>query len=212
MRRFALASLAAACAAAPTFAQDADPPPRASLAEELAGIVVGSFTSAEQSVGSETYGLVENETVRIWADREDGVWLYSENAFLGSNPDDADPAIKDRPYFQTITRYVQATPSLVLTEAYSVSDREAAKGGWRDPGAFSPDWLGDKSCSGRMERVAVGYWSGELDCINTFRGAAYLRSRTVRTPDAYANWDSGRTVEDAPLWGPSEAGYIFKRK
>ena len=216
MRTLLSATAALVCLNAPAaLAQEASETPDAAapnLAEEVAAIMVGSFSSADQSVGSETYGYVENETVRIWADREDGVWLYQENAFLGSDPETADPDIKNRPYFQTITRLVQATPSMVLTEAYAVSDREAARGAWRDPESFDAEWLGDKSCSGKLDRVAQGYWMGEIDCINTFRGAAYLRSRTVRTPDTYANWDSGRTVEDEPLWGPSEAGYIFTRK
>jgi hypothetical protein len=195
------------------FADDAPAAPASvpTIAEEYASVVVGSFTSAEQSSMSEGYGTVENETRRIWPERTDGVWLYSENAWMGDTPSEVDPSAKDTPYFQSITRIYPAGPGMVLTEAYGVADRGAAKGGWRNPEAFKPEWLGEKNCSGQLERVAHGYWMGAFSCINTFRGASYLRSKRVRTPDSYANWDAGIAADGSHVWGPARAGYIFKR-
>ena len=51
---------------------------------ELAALQAGSFTTAAQATMSPSYAEVEAEIVRIWPDRDDGVWMYQEQAILAA--------------------------------------------------------------------------------------------------------------------------------
>lgn len=202
--RTVFAGLLVWTAAAPALADTA--------AESFAMGALGSWTSAEQSY-SDAYDWVESETVRIWPDRDDGVWLYQENAILGASPiEPAGAGAKDRPYFQVVIHVRDVGQSSLHTTTYRVADRAAARGAWRDPSAFSEAWLGEVACMGAQEQVAAGYWRGQADCPNTYKGAVRVVSRSVRTPDAKVNWDRGFDAAGALIWGPAEGGYVFKRK
>jgi hypothetical protein len=181
-------------------------------AEELADILAGSFTTLEQS-RTEGWGYVESEMVRIWPDREDGVWLYQENAFLGASPDDYDPEIKQRPYFQRIVRLAAVSPVEVVRTIYSLSDPEVAVGAWANPSRVGEDQLADANCSGPVERIARGHWIADFDtCPSNLRGAVRTRSRSIHTPHGFANWDRGYDAEGRLVWGPEAGGYVFVRK
>ena len=186
---------------------------QADTAVRFAEHAVGAWTSAEQS-SDPGYDWVESEMVRIWPDREDGVWLYQENAILGASPDDPDrdDAAKEKPYFQVVIHIRDLGGNQVHTATYRVADRAAAKGAWRTPDAFEPAWLGEVSCMGEMEEVGAGYWRGGTECPNSFRGAVRVVSKSIRSPGAYVNWDRGLDADGNVVWGPPDGGYIFKRK
>jgi hypothetical protein len=67
-------------------------------------------------------------------------------------------------------------------------------------------------CAGGAERIGSGFWRAENpDCPNAYRGAVRASSDSIRTADAYANWDRGWNVEGQQVWGPTSGGYIFER-
>ncbi|MFN7053943.1 CpcT/CpeT family chromophore lyase [Hyphomonas sp.] len=203
----ALAALAAALIAAPALA---DP------ATEFAEIAAGSWTSRAQSADPR-YDWVESETVRILPDRTDGVWLYQENAILAASPDEtpADGA-KDRPYFQVIVQLRAIGPFEVHSTTYRLDTpeaREGARGIWRAGGeGFDPAWIGTMACMSGLTRISEGYWTGGADCPNNWRGGVKVDSRSIRTPDAYVNWDRGMDADGQQIWGPRAGGYVFLRK
>ncbi len=202
----ALAALALVCAAAaPAAAQQA-------RAEALAEVLSGSFTTIEQSA-TDGWGHVESELVRIWPDREDGVWLYQENAWLGDSPEETDWSAKNRPYFQRIIRLVQTDETTVLRTIYSMTEPESVVGAYESPETIEPDQLGASSCSGPVERIAEGWWVADFPtCPSSLRGAVRTHSRSIHGPDGFVNWDRGFTAEGEVAWGPAEGGYIFERK
>ncbi|MEO1407917.1 MAG: chromophore lyase CpcT/CpeT [Pseudomonadota bacterium] len=171
----------------------------------------GSWTTVEQS-SDPAYDWVESEMRRIWPDRNDGVWLYQENAIIGSNTDnvlDGDP--KSQPYFQVVVNVRDLGDGELHTTTYRVSDRAAARGAYAT-GSFEDTWLGEIACMGHMRRIGVGFWSGDAVCPNSYKGGVKVVSRSVRSPNTYVNWDRGFDVDGNHIWGPAEGGYIFKRK
>ncbi|MGJ3231684.1 MAG: chromophore lyase CpcT/CpeT [Oceanicaulis sp.] len=180
-------------------------------AEELAGVLAGSFTSLEQCA-TEGWGCVESELVRIWPERTDGVWLYQENAWLGDDPQSADMSAKQRPYFQRLVRLASDGEGRVLRTIYSLTDPAAVAGAYADPSALTHDMVGEASCSGPVERIAAGYWVADFPtCPSGLRGAVRTHSRSIHTPDSFANWDRGFDPEGNVMWGPASGGYVFKR-
>lgn len=195
----------AAVLAAPSLA-------RQERAEALADVLAGSFTTIEQS-STEGWGHVESELVRIWPDREDGVWLYQENAWLGASPEETDWSAKQRPYFQRIIRLVQTDETTVLRTIYSMTDPQSVVGAFETPEAIAADQLGSPNCSGPVERIAEGWWVADFPtCPSNLRGAVRTHSRSIHGPDSFVNWDRGFTAEGDVAWGPAEGGYIFQRK
>jgi hypothetical protein len=214
-RLISLAAVAACLTGSLTgaaYAQDAPAPaPAPAPAEELAAIYTGSFTSMEQC-GTEGWGCVESEIVRVWPEREDGVWLYQENAWLGDDPESADPAAKQRPYFQRFVRLVSAGEGRVVRTIYTMTDPASVTGAYADPSVLNHESVDSANCSGVVERIAAGYWYADFPtCPSGLRGAVRTHSRSIHTPDGFANWDRGFNAEGAVVWGPSESGYVFKR-
>lgn len=189
----------------------ADEPAGQPMAEELANTLIGSFSTIEQS-RIEGWGYVESELVRIWPHREDGIWLYQENAFLGSSPEDFDPEIKQRPYFQRIVRLVEVSSTEVIRTIYTLTDPASVVGAFADPSRVAEEQLGDVSCSGPVMRIAHGYWQSNFDtCPSGLRGAVRTHSRSIHTPHGFANWDRGFDAEGTLIWGPARGGYVFDR-
>lgn len=188
-------------------------PAAADTAERFAAEAVGSWTSVEQSVDP-AYDWVESEVVRIWPEREDGVWLYQENAIIGPSPEaKGREGAKAAPYFQVIVQLRDLGGGTVHSTTWRVADRAAVRGAWAGEGtAFGEEVLGDVACMGRMQRVGEGFWHGRGECPNAFRGGVKVDSRSVRAPGRHVNWDRGFDAEGRHIWGPAEGGYIFVRK
>ncbi|MEM9169127.1 MAG: chromophore lyase CpcT/CpeT [Pseudomonadota bacterium] len=188
----------------------------ASYIDELADLSVGSFTTAAQSARDDRYGVAEAEIVRIWPDRDDGLWLYQEQAYLGDQPGAVDLAMKNRPYFARVVRSVETAPGVVRRTVHKLKRPDAAVGAWRDAAPlanFGPDDLEPSECAIVAERVADGFWRSESEkCPNTYKDADYALSISVATRDRYANWDRGFTNGGTHVWGPRSGGYIFVRK
>ncbi|KAA5805463.1 hypothetical protein F1654_05660 [Alkalicaulis satelles] len=202
--------LAAACTAA-LAALGLSSAALASPAEELAGILIGEFTTAEQSL-TEGWGYVESRLVRVWPEREDGVWLYQENAWLGDNPGDADYSVRQRPYFQRLVQLVAIDDHTVIRTIYSMTDPASVVGAVHAPERIEADQLGAPNCSGEVNRIAAGWWIADFpNCPSNLRGAVRTRSQSIHTPDGFANWDLGLTAGGERAWGPTGGGYVFRR-
>ncbi|MBI1392770.1 MAG: hypothetical protein GC152_08525 [Alphaproteobacteria bacterium] len=184
--------------------------------EELASVSVGSFSTHDQARRDERYGVAEAEIVRIWPDRDDGMWLYQEQAFLGERWDEVDPGQKDRPYFARVIHSVETAPGVVRRSVHKLKDPDAARGTWRAASpleALSPDDLLPSECGITAERIAEGFWRSQSDkCPNAYKGADYALSISLFSPGRYANWDRGLKVDGAHVWGPEAGGYIFVRR
>lgn len=182
-----------------------------SAAEEYATLLIGSFTSERQARADARYDVVEARVVRIWPERTDGVWLYQEQALLGAATA-IDPNARARPYFQRLVHLETLGPGSVRGTSHRVTAPASVVGAWRTPERIASTQLGEAICSGIAERIGAGFWrASNPDCPNAYRGAVRASSDSVRTADAYANWDRGWNAEGVQVWGPSGGGYIFER-
>lgn len=183
---------------------------------ELLALSVGSFTSLEQASRDDRYGVVEAEVVRIWPGRDDGYWLYQEQAYLGDTPDAIDAAAKDKPYLVRVTHSVEIEPGVVRRTPHRLKNQDAALGAWRGDNplaGMTPDDLEPVACTLTATRIAENYWTSRSgECPNAHRGAAYALSLGVTHKGGYANWDRGFAQNGAHVWGPASGGYIFKSK
>jgi hypothetical protein len=202
---FATALLAGtALMAAPAMA---DTPHEAEFANQS----VGHWSSKAQSV-EEAYSWVDSRTFRILEDREDGVWLYQQNAIVGPDPDSGpEDGSVPPPYFQVVIQFRDMGDGNLHTTTYRMTDRAGGIAFARGEAAFNEEWMGEVACMGTMQRISAGFWSGETECPNNFRGGVKVDSRSIRTPDSYVNWDRGINAEGEHIWGPAAGGYRFER-
>jgi hypothetical protein len=184
------------------------------LAEAYAAQVVGSYSSIAQHRADPRYDEVEARVIRIWPERTDGVWLYQEQAIV--NQPNTDAAIaRSRPYFQFVARVTPLGNGLLRRDNFRVSDRARWVGmtaGDARLASLSPADLEAASCHNRIELISPGYWTGRTEsCTNSYRGAAYMESRSISTPTGFINWDRGFSVGGEHVWGPRWGGYVFDR-
>jgi hypothetical protein len=189
--------------------------PSPSLAE-LTALSVGRFTTLEQAKRDARYGVAEAEIVRIWPERDDGVWTYQEQAFLGDSAGKIDATAKARPYFARVIHSVEIAPGIVERRVRRVKNPALAIGAWRSAAPLndlSPDDLEPSECAIIATRIAEKMWRSEsVRCPNGYKGAAYALSLGVIVDGRYANWDRGFDSNDQRVWGPEGGGYIFERR
>lgn len=210
MRRFrnVWAVVAAPLLAAGVYG--APEPARADEALALAKIMTGRFSSARQAAETPGYQNVELNVTPIWGRRDDGPWLYVEQAFADS---------PDKPYRQRIYQ-LRFAPEIAGIElrVYTLPDPAAAVGAWKDPtrlGRLRPDELGRlEGCevlfSRRGEWLFRGSTRGEA-CRNTHRGATYMTSEMVVEPGMTRILDRGYNAERQQVWGPTDGSYRFDK-
>jgi len=183
------------------FARDA----RAELAEWM----TGCFSSAAQAEVDADYFEVRLVVVPIWGSRDDGPWLYIEQAVASA---------LDKPYRQRVYHLVSEDGG-VRSEVYELPGEALDyAGGWRDAGSFSaigPDDLTERTgCAVHLRPTQAGRWEGStLDdhCLSDFRGATYATSQIVLKPDSIESWDRGFDAQGEQVWGAVKGGYVFDR-
>ena len=187
----------------------------AAALDDYAAISTGRFSSEAQHARDPGYDWAEARVVRIWPERNDGVWLYQEQAIVntpGLTPEQA----RARPYFQFVARVTQQLPGVLRRDNYRVLDGAKWLGmGDGDPrlARLSPADLAPASCHNRLERVAEGVYTGRTEsCANAYKGAAWMQSLSVATRDMYVNWDRGFDAQGSRVWGPERGGYVFLRR
>lgn len=177
--------------------------------DEYARIAPGSYTTAAQAKRDSRYDTVEAEVTRIWPERTDGVWVYQEQAII--NRKDLTPTqAKAQPYFQRVGWIHREKDGGLRRDNYVIKNAKAFVG---RPQTLKPDDLGPAGCHNALDRVAEGYWTARTEqCPNGYKGAAGMRGVSVQTADTYANWDRGFSADGKQVWGPTDGGYIFKKK
>ncbi|MEL7483719.1 MAG: chromophore lyase CpcT/CpeT [Planctomycetota bacterium] len=169
----------------------------------------GSFTSAEQAERDELYFEVNLHHARIWPQRDDGTWLYVEQA-LAANP--------DSPYRQRVYRVWLRPDGVIESAVYELPEPSRFVGAWRDPGSLdslSPISLekrdgcavvfidiGDEAMTGATVGTA---------CTSTLRSASYATSEVTITADGITSWDRGFDEAGEQVWGAEAGPYVFRR-
>jgi hypothetical protein len=171
--------------------------------------LAGSFSSAEQAATDERYFAVLLHHVPIWPGRDDGRWLYVEQAL-------ADAA--GEPYRQRIYRLWVRPDGLLESTVYELPDPAVYVGGWSTPAAFdaiSPlDLTRRDGCEVVFDRVLPDRLMGstaDRACPSDLRGAVYASSEVLITAHEIRSWDRGFDAEGAQVWGAEAGPYRFRR-
>jgi CpeT protein len=170
--------------------------------------MTGSFSSAVQATEDPDFFDVSLHMATIWTDRDDGHWLYVEQAMRD---------YPDQPYRQRVYRLRELAPGLFECQVYTLPDPTAVVGAWRDEHPLAelrPDDLEVREgCAILMRRrddTFVGSTLATL-CDSSLRGASYATSEVVVTPDGIVSWDRGFAADGTQVWGATRGGYVFDR-
>lgn len=188
---------------------DVTPPP--SELDALAQRMTGTFSSAAQAEADpENYFDIRLVMLPIWPERDDGPWLYVEQASTRA---------LERPYRQRVYR-LSRQGEAYRSEVYELpGDPLRHAGAWsRGTGLLTGvkprDLRLREGCAIVMELGADGRFvgeTGERSCVSTLRGAAFATSEVVIEPDRLTSWDRGWDAKGQQAWGATEGAYVFDR-
>lgn len=178
---------------------------------DLLAYMTGSFSSAKQAAADpDNYRDIRLHMTPIWRDREDGPWLYVEQA--------AATAL-NAPYRQRIYRLSAAADGTLLSDVYTLpGDALTYAGGWSTPERFAgltpADLTLREGCSLLLRRAGEsfnGATSG-TGCASDLRGASYATSEAMIYADRLVTWDRGFDAAGKQVWGATAGGYEFRRE
>ncbi len=173
-------------------------------------LMEGSFSSEEQARNDSDYYDIRLHMKRIWTDREDGKWLYVEQAVAGA---------EEKPYRQRIYRVDQLKDGSFISEVYTFENPIRFAGAWKDDNllnSLSPDSLMlREGCTVYLSLADNGDFIGGTrgsECASDLRGAAYATSEVVINEFGLKTWDRGFDINGNQVWGAVKDGYFFKRQ
>lgn len=173
--------------------------------------MTGSFSSAAQAEADpENYYDIRLQMVPIWTGRDDGPWLYVEQAAAGA---------LERPYRQRVYHLIPHPDGTIESAVYVLpGDPLVYAGAWREPARFDEIGPSDlelrSGCSLYLARRADGSFAGSTrgtDCASNLRGATYATSEAVIKADSLVSWDRGFDASGAQVWGATAGGYVFQK-
>ncbi len=180
----------------------------ASDLDDLRSWMTGSFSSAVQASEDPEFFDISLHMAPIWPDREDGHWLYVEQAVR---------EYQDRPYRQRVYRVRELTPGLFEIQVFTLPDPGAAAGAWLSEEplvGLDPDGLEEREgCALLLRRRGDTFEGSTLAtlCTSTLRSASYATSEVVVTPGGIISWDRGFAADGSQVWGATKGGYVFDR-
>ncbi|MFC1848782.1 chromophore lyase CpcT/CpeT [candidate division CSSED10-310 bacterium] len=177
--------------------------------KKLVSWMTGSFSSQEQAQTDHDFLDIRLKMVKIWPNRQDGYWLYVEQALATK---------QERPYRQRVYHVTIQDNATFESAVYTLEDPLQYAGEWqkRKPlAALTPESLIiRKGCSIILKKEGDEAFAGstqEKDCVSTLRGAEYATSEVRITPTELVSWDRGFDHNDIQVWGAETGGYIFKK-
>lgn len=179
--------------------------------DQLISYMLGSFSSADQAKADpENYRDIRLEVVRIWPDRQDGIWLYVEQAAANS---------LDKPYRQRVYHLTALPDGRFCSVILSLKgDPLVHAGAWKAKEPLQAVKVEDlepiKGCAVFLAFDGKGRYQGATqghECENKWRGATYATTEVAITAAEMCSWDRGYDPKDKQIWGAEKGGYIFKK-
>lgn len=174
---------------------------------KLSKRLTGSFSSARQAGTDTAYFDVSLNTARIWTAREDGYWLYVEQAISKR---------QTAPYRQRVYHLTQKGDTL-MSEIFELKNPQKFINQHKNPDAFnalSPDSLvALPGCTVYLTKQKKAFKGATRanNCANDFRGASYATSEVNVYKDRLESWDRGYDAQGNQIWGAVKGPYIFRK-
>ena len=184
----------------------AAPPDQPSAA--VAALLQGHFDSRDQAARNDEYREVALTVVPVLAGREDGHWLYVEQAMVD---------LPDKPYGQRVYRLHGGSDGEVTAELHEIGEPERFVQGWRSGAleTLTHDALRPLSgCTLLLRKVGDG-WRGSTrgkDCASEREGAAYATAEVEIDAKGLRSWDRGFDATGKRRWGPARGPYVFVKR
>ena len=172
----------------------------------LYNLMIGSFSSENQSKEDSSYFDIRLKMVPMWSESE-YYWLYVEQA-MATN--------ENKPYRQRVYRIGKLNDTTIESRVYTIKNGEQYFGEWKleNPLAnLTIDSLDErKGCSIFLNKINKNEFSGSTnksDCESALKGASYATSFVNIYTDMIISWDRGFDKDDNQVWGAENGGYIF---
>ena len=176
--------------------------------ELLTSWMTGTFSSEEQSTIDTNFYNIHLHMSEIWTERNDGKWLYVEQAASWS---------LDKPYRQRIYRLTAKENETFESAVYTFNNPEKFIGAWKNNEVFSSitqdSIILKEGCSIFLKKDGdkfVGSTDGK-NCSSELRGASYATSEVVIDENTLTSWDRGFNENGEQVWGAETGPYIFKK-
>ena len=179
--------------------------------QQITNALTGAFSSTAQAAAdSANYFDIHLRAVRIWTDRDDGPWLYVEQAAADA---------LDRPYRQRVYHITFVRGGRYASEVYTLpGDPLRFAGAWQQDeplAGLTPDSLAlREGCAVYLERTGPGTYAGSTGgaaCTSDLRGASYATSEVTLDGQTITSWDRGFAADSTQVWGATEGPYVFER-
>jgi CpeT protein len=176
----------------------------------LQHLMTGYFSTQRQAESDTIYFHINLCMKPIWTERNDGFWLYVEQA---AN------ATPDRPYRQRVYHlYLAGDKSNIVSKVYEIENPLQFTGGCNNHEilkTLTQELLIERpGCELYLRKISPGLFAGntpEGKCLSTWRGAAYVTSDVTVDKKGLMTWDRGWDGDGNLVWGPEEGGYFFER-
>lgn len=175
----------------------------------LTHYLTGSFDSSGQAAEDSDYHNIHLNMVRIWPERNDGYWLYVEQA-VSTN--------LDQPYRQRVYQVREEGEGVFVSRIFTIENDKSFAGAWRDEDLLKTltfEHIALKEgCDVFLKREGDSFVGStrEGECKSPFRGATYTMSEIVLTESELRSWDRGFDEHGEQVWGAEKGAYIFVRK
>jgi len=176
---------------------------------QFASMLIGKYSSKKQAEQDTTYFNISLIMKPIWQDRNDGIWLYIEQA-VAAKP--------DKPYRQRVYRLLHPSSTTFTSDIYTIKNALDFAGLQNDDNkkallTFDKIELKD-GCSVTLDYENGMYQGGTLgdNCPSELRGAKYATTKITLKEGRLESWDQGFDSTGKQVWGATKGGYIFLKE
>jgi hypothetical protein len=175
---------------------------------KLKSWMTGSFNSQEQSRQDSNYLNINLEMVEIFKNRNDGLWLYVEQAVASS---------VEKPYRQRVYRLTKSENDKFESAVFLISNPEKYIGAWKNEQILNQLTFEEVSikdgCSIILDKLEDSFIGKTIDkkCPSELQGASYTTSEVYIEENVLVTWDRGFNKNNKQVWGAITGPYIFKK-
>ncbi|MFM6955826.1 MAG: chromophore lyase CpcT/CpeT, partial [Ignavibacteria bacterium] len=172
-------------------------------------MLIGEFSSKEQSLQDTTYLNIHLSMSRIWEEDKSAIWLYVEQAM---------DAKREKPYRQRVYKLNHPGKDIFTSDIYTLKNQERFIGLQNDAtkrNALTPDMIELKEGCTVSMKAMNGFYIGGTDadnCPSDLRGASYATTKIILKENILESWDQGFDKNGIQVWGATKGGYIFVRE
>lgn len=177
--------------------------------QEFAHMLIGEFSSKDQSLQDTTYLNIHMSMSRIWEEDKSAIWLYVEQAIDSK---------REKPYRQRVYKLNHPNEFIFTSDIYTLKNQERFIGLQNDSEkrkTLTPEMIEHKEgCTVKMNKM-IDFYIGGTDsdkCPSDLRGASYAITKIILKENILESWDKGFDKNGVQVWGATKGGYIFMRE